>query len=242
MMMEQQAGQAPESLTSREPFVSAHRRARVVVALFIGYIVLTAAGMVSSLLWAGQGDMGAAVGQEQPDSHALFQAMLALLTLLVVLGLIVTFLMWLHRVMRNIPALGNAKSRVEYTPGWAVGSFFIPVLNLFMPYRAVREAWAKSDPAIRTQDDIMFTPSPSGGLVLGWWLSWLAFNFLSRISSRISPEIGTLDMIAGVLGILAAVLAILVVSELDRRQTERSLHVTYLAQTPPPPPLFTPQR
>ncbi|MFC1995866.1 DUF4328 domain-containing protein [Chloroflexota bacterium] len=40
----------------------------------------------------------------------------------------VLFYMWIHRAHRNLPSLGV--SGLKYSPGWAVGGFFIPILNL----------------------------------------------------------------------------------------------------------------
>jgi len=148
-----------------------------------------------------------------------------------------------------LPALGNAKSKVEYGPGWAVGSFFVPFVNLVIPYKAVREVWEKSDPAVRSGEDFLFaSPSSSPPLLLGWWIAWLASNFLNNISWRLQSRStpGTKDFLTGVdivselANIVAAVLAVMVVRGIDRRQAERARHVSYVPHTPPPPPLFRP--
>ncbi len=177
------------------------------------------------------------------------QAAVAFINLVVYVALFVAFLLWLYRATKNVPALGNPHSRVEYTPGWAVGSFFIPFANLYMPYKAVREVWGKSDPAIKSEEDLMFTPAASTPLVLVWWVSWIAMNVLGRASARFQSDAATpetlrwvtwVDIVGDVVSIMAAVLAIFVVRGIDRRQTERARHVVYVPHTPPPPPLFTP--
>jgi hypothetical protein len=185
--------------------------------------------------------------------HTFFAAALSLLVAAgagLVVALAVAFLLWLHRAARNVPALGNPPSRVEYTPGWAVGSFFIPFGNLYMPYKGVKEIWEKSDPAVRTEEDFMFaSPSSAPSLLLGWWLTWIAHNILSRAVMRLQGRAGAggeesfvivLDMVSDVFGIIAAALAILVVRGIDRRQQERSRSVSHVSRNAPPPPLFTP--
>src|SRR5688572_6359973 len=51
--------------------------------------------------------------------------------------------MWVYRTYRNLPALGA--EGLNYSPGWAVGYYFIPVLNLFRPFQVMRETWRASD-------------------------------------------------------------------------------------------------
>lgn len=242
---------AADALTSNEPFVSAHGRAQAVVFLFLAYIAVSLFSVFSNLLQINFLDQAAAgvVNDEAAGRNDTRQTAVALIHLAVYLALAVAFLLWLYRASKNLPALGNEKSRVEYKPGWAVGSFFIPIINLFMPYKAVREVWEKSDPSIRTPDDIMFTPPASAPLVLGWWLSWIAMTVLGRITSRLGPDAQTIDTMrwvtwvdiaADVIGVVSAVLAVLVVRGVDRRQTERARNVTYVPYAPPPPPTFAP--
>jgi len=35
---------------------------------------------------------------------------------------------------------------MEYTPGWSVGWFFVPLYNFYKPYRAITELYLASDP------------------------------------------------------------------------------------------------
>lgn len=244
--------QPPSGLSSSEPFFSAHGRSLVVVGLFVAYIVTTLASVGLTLTRLAVPDVVLANDAEaQLTLMELLEFVVAIPVVLVNLALIVAFLVWLHRVSKNIPALGNPKSRVEYTPGWAVGSFFIPIASLYMPYRGLKEVWVKSDPGVRAEGDFMSSPLSSGTpLLVGWWAAWITHNILTNLYLRLqwragagdgAPFLIALDVISDVAGIVAAALAILVVRGIDRRQVERSRHVTYVSRTPPPPPLFTPQ-
>ena len=245
--------QPPTGLTASWPFVSAHTRALVVIGLFVAYIVVTLGSLASNILvfftnpviLAAEEDVN-----ERLTLYELLQGLAGIGTLLVFVALAVAFLMWLHRASKNLPALGNPPQRIEFTPGWAVGWFFIPFANIVMPYKAVREVWEKSEPSIRTEDDFMFTPPSSAPLLVGWWIAFIATNVAGNISAKLLEQAKTdealrftagVDTIASLLGIVAAVLAILVVRGIDRRQAERARHVTYIPNMPPPPPLFRPQ-
>lgn len=241
----------PGGLVASEPFVSAHTRATVVVALFVAYIFVAAANVVTNVarLMLPTVVIAAADGeQEQLTLGDLAEFFVALATLFVFIALVVAFCVWLHRAVKNLAALGNPKAKIEHTPGWAVGSFFVPIANLFLPYKAVREVWVKSDPSIRDEADLFYTTTSSAPpLLLGWWLTWVATNILDNVSWRLSARangiesfIRGVDVVSDLVGIVSAVLAIMVVRGIDRRQAERARHVTYVPHTPPPPPIFTP--
>lgn len=242
---------ASEGLRASEPFVSGHGRATAVVVLFAAYICVSVSSIVSNLMQIGllSEAVSGGITTEQAEANDMRQLAVNVILILIFVALAVAFLVWLHRVMKNLPALGNPKTRIEYTPGWAVGSFFIPFANLFMPYRAVSEAWNKSNPLVRTEEGLTFAPRSTSGLLTAWWVSWIAFGIVGRVASKLessakAPEtfihVTWVMIVADALAILSGVLAILVVRGLDRRQEERSRNVTYAPHTPPPPPLFTP--
>lgn len=64
-------------------------------------------------------------------------------------------------------------SHKNVTPGWAVGSYFIPILNLWKPYQAVV--------FIREQ---VSEKTPMGFLVGLWWTAWLVANVSSNYFYR----------------------------------------------------------
>jgi hypothetical protein len=242
---------APEGLTSNEPFVSGHTRALVTIGLFVAYIAVALFSAVADVLAFFTNPVVIAAEEGVNERLTLFellQGLAGLATLAVFVALAVAFLMWLHRASKNLRALGNPSQRIEYTPGWAVGWFFIPFANLVMPYKAVREVWEKSDPAVRTEDDYMFARPSSTPLLPGWWVTFIASNVAGNISGRLMADARTdaalrftagVDLIASLLAVVAAVLAILVVRGIDRRQAERARHVMYVPHMPPPPPIFT---
>jgi len=110
-----------------------------------------------------------------------------LLTAAVGLGYIVYFLvfvaslvmvaMWIHRAHANLFASGIGG--LEFSPGWSVGWFFVPVANLFKPFQAMRELWnASAGAAGAFQAE---TPSE----LRVWWGAWLAGNIVSSVAARL---------------------------------------------------------
>jgi hypothetical protein len=100
----------------------------------------------------------------------------ALLGLVVYITTAVVFCLWTHRANRNARALGA--TQMKFTPGWAVGWYFIPIANLWKPRQVMREIWhASENPSAGPNDT---TPT----LVSNWWTLWLVTNLLGQVAFR----------------------------------------------------------
>jgi hypothetical protein len=159
------------------------QRAKLVKILLIaGFVVImaTLAGQVAEL----QGAVSLDESAELTGAAALYAAV-GLTDALLTLVTIIFFSMWIYRGAANIVAAGTVG--FDYTPGWAVGWFFIPIANLFKPYAAMRQIWNASHGG---QGDQLEQPE---GLLAIWWGTWLLSNIASNISFRLtfnpaSPE------------------------------------------------------
>jgi hypothetical protein len=114
------------------------------------------------------------------------------------LATVVVFLSWLYTAAANLPRLGVRSPR--FSPGWAVGWFFVPVVNLVRPYQVLRDVWANSEPPRRESGD----PNPRGvrgPLVIKlWWaccllslLPWLVpvpSDLFISLSMSIGSDLG----------------------------------------------------
>lgn len=159
---------------------------------------------------------------------------------------VVLFLVWLYRAHKNLGSMKPA--HLEYSPGWAVGWWFIPFANLVKPFQVVREVWWESDPEIPDEHLFLSASLHSAPTYMGlWWAFWLGSNILSNIASRVfDPErpettstTGFFFSIASLATIIAAVLAIRLVSDISSRQAARfeNARATF-SDGPPPPPTF----
>jgi len=176
---------------------------------------------------------------------ALLELGLGLGTIVVYIATIVLFLMWLYRSHENLMAFGVAKRDLQYSSGWAVGSFFVPFVSLVVPYRAVKELWRKSVPHLSG----MFSELSPPAFFPLWWALWLLSNIANQIYFRLtlrgelSPDVSAiLDIVTAVLDIFSVIPAIMVIREIDRQQTESSNLISRQAvqDQPPQPPQFDP--
>lgn len=234
--------------TFQHPYLSAHRRARIVSVLLMINALLSLASALLSLLELFFPQLVPIDDEEINDPQvlavALLQLGLGLMQVAVYIATIVAFLLWLYRSYENLPSFGVRRNNIKYSSGWAVGSFFVPFVSLVVPYRAMKELWNKSVP---NSGDMFSDPGPPGFFPL-WWAVWLVSNFANQAYFRLSwrgqltAEVSaTLGVLTGILDILAAILAIMVVREIDKQQTESSKLIAppaLIDQPPLPPPSF----
>lgn len=96
-------------------------------------------------------------------------------------GSVIFVSMWIYRAHANLRAAGI---ETEFSPGWAVGWYFIPFMSLFKPFQAMRELWNSSH----------MLPTDFGGEAPGevkiWWGCFIAGNMLSYVSMRMTGFAG----------------------------------------------------
>jgi uncharacterized membrane protein YgcG len=155
------------------------------------------------------------------DSH-LSSVGLAQLVLTILAG--IAFLLWFSRAYRNVIAMGIRRPR--YGTRWAVGSWFVPFVNLVIPKKASNDIDRGSDPEM-AYGDPDFAARPVSPLLHWWWAAWLLAGFLSRgaggsanTAQDVSTE-ATFYIVADIVDVIAAALAIAVILRITRRNEER---------------------
>jgi len=132
-------------------FVSANDLARWTTGLLVVTIVLSLVGIGAALL---QVQLFSRVFEDLTQAEKLANRsrlqLVGAIQVFVYVATALAFLRWFHRVHGNLPGLGGRD--LKYTPGWAAGGFFVPVLNLFRPLQVMREVWHASDPSRLEQD------------------------------------------------------------------------------------------
>jgi len=208
---------------------------RTLVALLVACGALGALGGLLGLVQGIAFPELAGLDEPQTPAHT---AMLfgvgcsAILYVAVYVATVVVFSMFTHRTCANAHALGARG--MEFTPGWAVGWYFIPFMNLFKPYQAVKEMHQALDPEAGSDDWRLLGDIPTG--VGWWWAAWIVSNFLGNISTRLtfSSDPSALaiapwfDVVDGGMDVVLSILAVIVVRSLTARQ-ERKARVASFA-------------
>lgn len=204
---------------------SARTLAKVVTAVFIldvAVLIATAVVLLDSLDGAHAILSGRAITQEWADQLERRANEVALIGIGLLAACSLVFCLWTYRVAKNAPALGRSPT---ISPGWAVGYYFIPIVNLWKPYQALAEVWDVSDP-----DPTADASAPrSHRFLLFWWVVWTIAPVFERIASGWDVDTAEswriqiqLNLMATAFEAIAAALAISVVWELTRRQDARA--------------------
>lgn len=89
-----------------------------------------------------------------------------------ILASFIASLVWLKAAYDNLAPLGAAGLR--YTPGWAIGAWFIPVGNLFIPKQITDDTWRASDPELPPDAGATWKFKPVPSFLHLWWIAWIA--------------------------------------------------------------------
>ncbi len=146
------------------------------------------------------------------------------LYLLGLIGTATLFIIWFHRVRHNAEVFAPDVQR--RTPGWAIGGWFIPFANLWIPRGIAQDVLRAGQ------------PDPWAGelrhqrLLNSWWGLWIASNIFDRLAAQrydaaedpqaVHDATGWL-MTGSVLDIVAAVLALLFVRRLTADQNAKAM-------------------
>jgi hypothetical protein len=137
----------------------------------------------------------------------------------------VSFLAWIYRAHKNLRALGATD--LKYSPGWAIGWFFIPFLNLVRPYQVVSEIWRASAGETRWSDGAAWTYAETPIFIAVWWGSWLTLGILDSLGAfTVFGALGADRLLVAIryrifydiVGVASAALAIAVVRNINARQ------------------------
>jgi hypothetical protein len=203
--------------------------AQVLALMFEAVAVLMEMSLLQRIIEGGQVTLAEA---RASDNRV---ALSVRLWLVLLVATIVVWLIWQHRAHANLKALGT---ELEYSPGWAVGFWLIPIANLWKPFQVNRELWKASG-------DVDDWRSQRTWPVLGWWwASWISAGVLGRVAAAARQGAETpmeirsadiVDLLSTVVVVASAVLAILLVRSVIERQ-DRLAAVPHVPTPPPPPP------
>jgi len=210
--------------------VSAARRAERTRARWTTYLLLTCLALDAVAIAAGLSQRALlarlAVGvQLHPGDVAANDArhrLVGLLKVAALLGTGIVWLAWVHRAYGNLGLVGSKRSR--FPQGWAVGYWLIPFVNLVRAYQTMKDLWLRSE-SLNDRDGYDNLPAPA--FLTTWWGVYWTWAAVERVFGFLAPNtqsvgdltnVTDLEMLVNVVGIVAALLAIKVVREIDRHQ------------------------
>jgi hypothetical protein len=145
---------------------------------------------------------------------------------LVVYTTAILFLVWFYQSYRNLHRSGL--QHLTFSPSVAVAMFFIPILNLVVPYQVMSETWRGSRGLSRGPPvDERWKEKWASPMIAVWWLVFLLSGSLRIISGLLVADAAQSETAlsttwaspgAVLVDLLAAVLAIRLVLSIARFQ------------------------
>jgi hypothetical protein len=130
--------------------------------------------MLAQIKEASQGRAEAPISQAELEAiQAKGSPLIALIFPIALLSTILS-LIWTYRAAVNVRVLGA--NGLQFSPGWAVAVYFIPLVNLVAPFLVLREIAKASVDAKR------WSTQRAGALVYLWWPLIIVSGILSQLS------------------------------------------------------------
>ena len=146
---------------------SLQARARVVEVALWAFLVVAALGLIGGLVMLSRTLQLA----DPPLELFAINSLIGLAFWVVLLLGVVPVLAWVHRAHANLhdAQVGD----LAFSPGWATGSYLVPVANLWVPFHAMRELYNRSN-----GEPADFAQIPAGP-VNAWWSCHIPAVFLT---------------------------------------------------------------
>lgn len=135
----------------------------------------------------------------------------------------VFFLFWFKRAYDN---LHKRILKCDFASGWAIGSWFVPIISLYRPYNIMKELVKKNNLIIQHRDKNLSLNTKTFYIGL-WWICWIIANTIRRNSIGISSEADAFDInifftifdiILEGLGIVLAIFTILMIKRFSENE------------------------
>lgn len=218
------------NMTSKNRLKSNSLRARwaiimLSVVVFVDVIAVTSD--LAELTLISRVTRGEVVSLAEANTNDKRQQAIGILQLALLIPTGTTYLLWIYRANENLQALG-AKD-IRFTPGWSVGNFLVPILNVIRPPQVVSEIWKASDPSDKS--GMEWKTAPNLPMINWWWIAFIGSGFLGRWAGRIDFATATLQQfvnssrlvaLSDLVRVAAGILAILIIRDINHRQEEKA--------------------
>ena len=131
---------------------------------------------------------GVEVSKDVFDATDIRECVIGILGGLACIISAVTFLMWFRRAYYNLHrSIGH---RLLYSEGWATGSWFVPVLHIYRPYRIMKELYLETEGLLTNKGMEQSLATHSVGW---WWVLWIISCIMDFIYLKIAITAKTIN-------------------------------------------------
>jgi Domain of unknown function (DUF4328) len=225
-----------------DSYISLDGRRRAVGIIFGLIVLVSVAAVVLDIAYLGLLDRLIA-GEDVSEAEVVAgddrQATMVIFQVGAWIAGAIVFIRWLHGAYKNVDVVARPERR--YGHGWAIGAWFVPILNLWRPKQIVNDVWRAG--GTNAED------SEPGWLLLIWWTAFIVSGFAGRYADNIFEGEGLDDLRNGTIAIMVsdgmdvigAILAILIVRAATDRLDGRAASLSTPPEPDEPGPLEAPE-
>ena len=159
---------------------------------------------------------GGNVSMEAADANDVRVQIIAIIYVITFLISAITFIQWFRRAYFNLHMKVN---HLSHTEGWAAGSWFVPIISLYMPYNIMKELYMETKELL-TKKGLLDSENLTTNSLGLWWTLWIINNIIGQVVWRYPGETideligGTVaSMLGSVIGIVLALITVKVIKE-----------------------------
>ena len=214
----------------------------VLLSVFGIFIEVSMSSTIAEINLLDRIENGSFVSEAEITSNDDRQATIGGLYIVVSAATVIAFCMWIHQASKNLVALGVHHQR--FSPGWAVGWWFVPVMCLFRPYQVMKEIWRGSYPDIGIGDQAAWRNVPVSSLLGWWWAAWLLHGWVGSVGIKLFirgetvSQVITADwlfVVGDVIAIMASILVFALVWQITSNQEKRHNSLESVGRPPADP-------
>jgi hypothetical protein len=209
-------------------------RRQAVNVVFVALVAISIVACVFDILEVRLMDRiiaGDSISDAEATANDNRQAIMGVIQTAAYLAGAIVFIRWLRGAYRNADVVAPGTRR--YGHGWAIGSWFVPILNLWRPKQIVNDVWRAGG---YDRPD-----AEPGGLLVAWWTAFILSGWAANIATRgLFDDQTTQDLrdssialaVSDGIDIFGAILAILVVRAATDRLDGRAARMREPAPEP----------
>jgi len=205
------------------------QRTKAAITLVYIMLALEIFGLIASALqlWFYTSlENGEYISEDMQMVGDIFQGGIGFMTVGAYIVSIVMFIRWFRRAYYN---LGIKTGSTEYNEGWAAGAWFVPIMNLFVPYRIMKELYEKTDQYLILEANEPYAERLKTNKITAWWTLWIIYGFFSNIVARYAwraeelPELINSEILSFVSAVLFIPLCIVTVEVIKKYSDAENL-------------------
>lgn len=155
------------------------------------------------------------------NANDLREQIIGIIHLIVMIISAITFIQWFKQAYHNLHV---RVKNLSFTEGWAIGSWFVPIICLYRPYQIMKELYEETKEFL-TKRDVIFNMKLSKTSLVIWWTLWLIHNIIGQFVFRYSlrahsiielTDLTIASMIGDLVGIPLALITVKVIRDYSK--------------------------